>query len=49
MNRCQSWNICPLGDLAGHVECRKPECPKKTMADIGSPLLMDVNSGEVRQ
>lgn len=39
MNPCESWNICPLGDLAKLVRCRTPRCPTKTMADVASPLL----------
>lgn len=28
-----------LGDITKYLGCRKPHCPKKTMADIGSPML----------
>lgn len=38
-NRCRTWNICPLGDLAKHIGCRRPECPAQTMADVTSPVL----------
>jgi len=31
MNRCETWNICPLGDITKYLKCRKPWCPKKTM------------------
>lgn len=39
MNACERWNICPLGDTAHHIGCRKPHCPIKTVADVASPLL----------
>lgn len=33
-NKCESWNICPLGDITKYLGCRKAWCPKKTMADV---------------
>ncbi|MDD1772263.1 MAG: hypothetical protein LUQ09_05015 [Methanomassiliicoccales archaeon] len=27
MNKCEKWTVCPLGDLAKSVGCRKPWCP----------------------
>ncbi len=39
MNRCERWNICPLGDITKYLGCRKPWCPEKTMADAVSPIL----------
>jgi hypothetical protein len=41
MNRCQNWAICPLGDLAVRIGCRKPGCPERTAADVASPLNID--------
>lgn len=38
-NRCRGWNVCPLGDMAKYVGCRRPECPARTMADVASPLI----------
>jgi len=38
-NRCETLNVCPLGDLAERVGCRRPHCPSKTMADVASPLI----------
>ncbi len=46
MNRCETWNICPLGDITKYLKCRKPWCPKKTMADVQWPFIC---SGEMRQ
>lgn len=42
MNRCEKWAFCPLGDLAKHVGCRKPHCPKGTIANSPSVLGKDV-------
>jgi hypothetical protein len=39
VNRCETLNICILGDIAKHIGCRKPWCPVKTMADVPSPFL----------
>jgi hypothetical protein len=39
VNKCETLNICILGDIAKHIGCRKPWCPKKTMADVVSPIL----------
>ncbi|MHC1679817.1 MAG: hypothetical protein AB9860_01005 [Methanomassiliicoccales archaeon] len=36
MNRCERWSFCPLGDLAEHIGCRKPHCPKAAMAHKSS-------------
>jgi hypothetical protein len=33
LNRCEKGAFCPLGDTATLIGCRKPHCPKKTMAD----------------
>lgn len=41
MNRCTAWAICPLGDTAKAIGCRKPGCPINTMADIVSPFIGD--------
>lgn len=38
MNRCERWNICPLGDTAKVIGCRKPHCPTQTIADPISPI-----------
>ena len=31
MNRCEKWSVCPLGNLADTVGCRKPHCTKANM------------------
>lgn len=49
MNACENWNICPMGDLANIVKCRKAGCPKQTAADVASPIQSFINSGGMRQ
>lgn len=42
MNRCEKWSFCPLGDLANSVGCRKPHCPKATMAHAIKPFSREI-------
>lgn len=42
LNRCEKWSFCPLGDLANRVGCRKPHCPKGTMANSPMPFGKDI-------
>jgi len=42
MKSCDKWAFCPLGDLADHVGCRKPHCPKGGMSSSPQVLKKDI-------
>lgn len=42
LNKCEKWSFCPLGDLANSVGCRKPHCPKATMAHAIKPFSREI-------
>ncbi len=42
VNKCEKWSFCPLGDLANSVGCRKPHCPKATMAHAIKPFTREI-------
>lgn len=42
MNRCEKSSFCPLGDLANSLGCRKPHCPKATMAHTAKPFSREI-------
>lgn len=42
LNKCEKWSFCPLGDLANSVGCRKPHCPKATMAHAIQPFSREI-------